>query len=454
MEGAGHRVSELKPSVQGNAATFFALMQHNGLALQAMAMLTAMVTENDEDLYEIIPTIDAAFLADATNRADLNVLMNVYRTNKGALPPAPPAGAAAPGPPRTATIKGNAQLQAHVQQYIGMFGELNRNIILASIDVNTEAKVIATLACIIAQVFPDSRVIDEKTKKHMVASFCFGSWMSDSNNFGGKFVEDLRAWLQPDDDLTRPLSEADARTLMFKFFGAITEPEIANWLEAQFEALYKKMMAGKYGSDKLAKAHLFKIFIKFTLDKLQVETITVGDDVLQFFYDNLTLMKSEIVKHIDKETRRMQNEKLAQLEQQLKGLLLQAQPSSHTRQMAVPAAAGLGTPPTTPRPPALPVPDGWQPGGANAPVQPSAPYPDYPNGLPYPSQPCLAWVGNYCHTRCKKGFPHDWGTSTAAQKAATTAYALQIKPHNVFNIWNAWKDNLCVASNFPHRITK
>ena len=446
MAGAGvvlPNINDIPRAVQPHVISFGGRIPD---AVFRAEFIDAIALNDRNALLNLITRIPEIMTEDAHK-----ALIKLYEVMDMPAPPVPAAAGAAPPPTGRHTIKGNASFLAHFMQFIGMLGEQNRNLIQASLDGNTEAQVISTLSLIIAIKFPEARIIDEKTKKQMVACACIGSWMSEPENFnGGKFVEDLRLWLRPDDDHANPLDGDDARTLVFKFFGAITEPEVAQWLKRQFELTYELMMDGEYGTEKISKSQLFKIFVKYSFDKLQNKVVAIGEDVLEFLDDNLRTMKQKMVQLIEKETKTIEKAKTVQLEatlrtmqQQMAKIQLPTQQQSHTHFAAV--SSGSGTQPATTGPAAAPVPRGWERGGTKNPVQPQGPFPDMPPGLAYPNQPCFAWVGGYCnmHGRCRKGKPHDWGTSTPAQKSATEAYATRIKPHNVYNIWTAWVDNIC-----------
>jgi len=450
MEGAGHRVSELKPPVQGNASTFFALLRHNNLAPQATAILTAMVTENDEDLYEIIPTIDAAFLADATNRADLNVLMNLYRTNKGALPPAPPA-IVAQNVHRPKSIQ---QFASQYTQLPGMHPPVIRNLFTAVLIENNLPALIAVLAHITCQQFPRARFGTEKEQSALLDIWIYKNWMANPESFGRPAASKLRALLQPDDDLQAPLDERASFALVWEVFGMVTEPEVAGVLAREFEALNASMLKSEFGSTHFSRDKLLSEYLKATLGLIQTRMVPVHEDILVFINQQINDLIDRMEKVISDDFKRTTTIELRNLRalvaQPQQGFLRSNQ--SHTRQMAVPP--GPGTQPTL-LPAASTVPLNWGEGEANAPHKPPGLYPAIPHGLVYPGQPCFAWVGKYCHPRCKNKnpHPHEWGNSTAAQKTATSNYALLIKPHNVYNIWKSWIDNGSIPENFPHRIT-
>jgi len=117
--------------------------------------------------------------------------------------------------PRAQTIKGNALVAAHFGQFPGMFHPQTFNLLQASLNMNTEASLISTMAFVVCKEFETARFIDAKSKQIMVNSFCFTSWISDPVNYYGKLPADLRRVLRPDDEHDEPMNDDDARNFMF-----------------------------------------------------------------------------------------------------------------------------------------------------------------------------------------------------------------------------------------------
>jgi len=277
---------------------------------------------------------------------------------------------------------GNALVAAHVGQFPGLFQPQSYNLLQASLSMKTEASLISTMAFIVCKQFKTGRFIDAKSKQIMVNSFCFTSWISDPSSYEGKLPADLRRVLRPDDEHDIPMNEDDARNFMLKFFGAVTEPAIATWLKARFEELYEEMENEQYGPLKLTKKNLFKMFVKYTLDKLQHNVVPVDEDILLTWTDQIDELKLKLKTDIaDAAMREMQRTMLSLQQQQRTGHL-------HTRPSADSGGKIESSPPHQPASRTAYSAD-YLPGGRLAPQQPPYPFPDKPPDFVYEGQPCV-----------------------------------------------------------------
>ena len=242
---------------------------------------------------------------------------------------------------------------------------------------------------------------------------------------------------------------------MLEVFGAITDPFIAEVMQARIKALNKEMQDNVFGELHLTRSQILALVVECTFDQLHGRVVPAGEDILELFDTNLANMRADLPKKINTEVAKKSRQQINDLEAVVanikREILQQQQQQPYTRQTAVPP--GPRTPPNATQA----NPEEYRPGGPRAPLKPSDAYPTKPAGLEYPGQPCFSWICNYCTTgdgaKCSKGRPHDWGDSTPLQKSTTIAYAKLVKPHNIYNIWKAWCEHDCVPANFPHRIT-
>jgi len=432
-------IYDIRQELQGEVTAFWTRMPTPALKQQ---LLNAIASNDAGARLAWIGNIPPEVL-DNDARRDLISLQNLVNR------PAPPAAVVQPTVKETPRLA-IAQAHAHFNAHKGMYAPQIANLLQASFDQNTLAAFMATLIYVVGLTFPDMRIIGDKAEKALVDLFCIRTWIWNPKNFSGAFAETARALLKPKDDLTVPMDEQGAKDFMFKVLGSVTEPFIAEYLERHIGLIYKKMENGDFGEEKLSRSQFFTICIEFTLDKILNKVIPADEDILVFFAAQFVLLQEKLPKEIEKIARLQVKAENREMKRQI--VLLQIGLSAHTRLAAV--LPGPGTQPTTTtRPATATIPGGWELGGTKNPVQPQGPFPVMPPGLAYPDQPCLAWVGKYCTNRCKKGRPHDWGSSTPAQKASTEAHARLVKPHNVYNIWKSWVDNSCIPENFPHRIT-